>query len=166
MKKQLKLFLEEKYREIIRELGKFRYRIFNKGEKVPGNIFKNLSGINTYNCAVLGTGNTIGICSVQLPWGEQIVIPQGEQVIVARLFRSDGSHGNPHYNADDQLIFPATAGHIFRLARNDAPDHYLEIAKHTNIMSIADAYKLPTENTGPVDKYCERGATVPIQFGQ
>lgn len=162
MKTRLKLFVEKKYREIVKEIGKFRYRIFEKGETVPGDIYKNLSGIDTYNCAVVGTGDTISICSIELPEGEQFVIPKGEQVIVARLLRSDGSHGNPHYNADDQLIFPTMKGNIYRVPIKpwDTPDHI--IPKDVNTTSIADAYKLPAEKSGPVDKYYERGAKLHV----
>ena len=103
-------------------------------------------------------------CSVQIDSAQKLVIPKNEQVIVVRLLRFDDMHGSPHYNADDQIIFPTIDGDIVRLARKDAPDHYIEIAEHTNISSIADAYKLPEFKFGSVDKYSEKGAKLQVEL--
>lgn len=164
MAKIFKLFPEKKYTEIVQEVGLYRYCIYNKDEKVPGGIFNKELSIQNYNCVVAGTGSTLSMYSVQIDPVQKIVIPKDEQVIVIRLLRFDNAHGEPHYNADDQIIFPTIDGDIVRLARKDAPDHYIEITKHTNISNIADAYKLPHQKSGSVDKYSEKGAKLQVEL--
>lgn len=164
MAKIFKLFPERRYKEIIKEVGVYQYHIYDKDESVPGEIFQKELNIQNYNCIVAGTGSTLSMYSVQIDPVHKIVIPKNEQVIVVRLLRFDDRHGTPHYNADDQIIFPTVAGDIVRLARKDAPDHYVEIAQHTNISSIVDAYKLPDNKSGSVDKYTEKGAKLQVEL--
>lgn len=164
MDKLFKLFPENKYKEIVKEVGVYQYCIYDKNESVPGGIFSGELNIQNYNCVVAGTGSTLSMYSVQIDHIQKIVIPKDEQVIVVRLLRFDDKHGSPHYNADDQIIFPTADGAIVRLARKDAPDHYIEIAKHANISSIADAYKLPQNKYGSVDKYSEKGAKLQVEL--
>ncbi|MDD4893981.1 MAG: hypothetical protein PHW54_01535 [Candidatus Omnitrophica bacterium] len=164
MAKIFKLFPENRYKEIVREVGIYQYCIYDKDESVPGGIFNKELNIQNYNCVVAGTGSTLSMYSVQIDPVQKIIIPKGEQVIVVRLLRLDDKHGSPHYNADDQIIFPTIDGNIVRLARKDAPDHYIEIAKHTNISNIVDAYKLPEFKFGSVDKYSEKGAKLQVEL--
>jgi hypothetical protein len=164
MSKIFKFFPEKKYREIIKELGVHRYCIYDKGETIPGDVFSKTLGIEEFNCVVAGTGGTDTIYTIRHPLERQVVIPSGEQVIVVRLLRADHKHGKPHYNADDQIIFPTVDGDILRLSRKDAPDHYLEIAKNANMLTIADAFKLPKDKSGDVEKYTERGAKLHVDL--
>lgn len=164
MVKTFKLFPEKRYKEIVKEVGAYQYHIYDKDELVPGGIFYKELNIQNYNCVVAGTGSTLSMYSVQIDPVQKIVIPKNEQVIVVRLLRFDDKHGAPHYNADDQIIFPTVAGDIVRLSRKDAPDHYVEIAQHANISSIADAYKLPNNKSGSVDKYAEKGAKLQVKL--
>ena len=80
------------------------------------------------------------------------------------FLREDKTHGDLHYNADDQIIFPTTEGHIFRLPRKDAPDHYFTIAGSANMLTIADAYNLPEQKTGPIEQYSEREAKLYVDL--
>ena len=164
MTQKLKLFPEKKYDEILKEVGSFRYVIYEPGESIPGNIFSQSLEIENYNCVVAGTGDTLLPCLLALPTHKNIVIPQGSPVIVVRLLREDRSHGELHYNADDQIIFPTVEGNIFRLSRKDAPDHYLQIAGTANILTIATAYSLPSDKCGPIGQYSERGARLYVDL--
>ena len=164
MDKILELFPEKKYKEIRREVGNYKYCIYEKGEVPPGGIFNRELDIQNYNCVVAASGSTLSLCTINLPLDKQVVIPKDEQVLIVRLLRYDDSHGKPHYNANDQIIFPTIEGNILWLARNDTPDHYLEIVGCTNMFTIADAYNLPTEKSGPIDKYSARGARLHVEL--
>lgn len=164
MSHQLKVFSEKSYTQIINEVGSFRYAIYNQGETVPGDIFSRVLGIEHYNCVVAGTGSTLSLCTLTLPYSKQVVIPQNSPVIVVRLLRADNTHNELHYNADDQIIFPTAEGHIFRLPRKDAPDHYITIAGTANMLPIADAYQLPEQKSGPIAQYSARGAKLHIDL--
>jgi hypothetical protein len=164
MSDKLKIFPEKGYKEILQEVGKFRYAIYDKGETVPGDVFRRTLAIEQYNCVVAGTGSTVSLCALSLPENKQVVIPQNSPVVVVRLLRKDDKHGVVHYNADDQIIFPTEEGNIFRLARKDAPDHYLAIAAVSYTMPVADAFKLPLDKSGPIDKYSARGAKLHLNL--
>lgn len=164
MVKLVKIFPEKKYKEIIEEVGPYRYCIYEKDELIPGGIFSKGLAIQDYNCVVAASGSTTSLCTLQLTLDKQVVIPKDAQVSIVRLLRYDGSHGEPHYNADDQIIFPTIEGNIFRVARRDNPDHYLKIAGSTNMFTIADAYRLPIEKTGPVNKYSAQGAKLHVKL--
>ena len=164
MNPKIKMFPEDKYAQIINEVGSFRYAIYDQGEAVPGDIFSRISGIEHYNCVLAGTGSTISLCTLNLGHNKNVTIPQNSPVIVVRLLREDRTHGNLHYNADDQIIFPTTEGNIFRLPRKDAPDHYLAIASSANMITLADAYSLPEEKTGPIAQYSEKGARLYVDL--
>jgi hypothetical protein len=160
----LKIFPEENFKEIIEEIGPWNYRIYDKGERMPGPVFKRELEIAKYNCVVAGTGCTISDYTMILPQEPEIVIPGGEPIMIIRLLRYDDGHGDPHYNANDQILFPAKSGTIYRLLRNDAPDHFIEIAANSNIASIAEAYNLPEEKSGPVVKYSAKGGKLHIDI--
>ena len=159
-----KIFPEDGYKEILKEVGSFRYAIYDKHEIVPVEIFSRALSIESYSCVVAGTGSTVSLCSLTLPAGNQIVIPQHSPVVVVRLLREDKRHGVLHYNADDQIIFPTIEGNILRIARKDAPDHFLEIAGRAEIGSIAQAYRLPDEKSGPIEKYSAKGAKLHVDL--
>jgi len=160
----LKIFPEKQYREILDEVGSYRYAIYEQDELIPGNLFTKTLGIENYHCVVAGTGDTLSICTLILSNAKEIIIPQGSPVVVVRLLREDLSHGEPHYNADDQIIFPTVGGDIFRLPRKDAPDHFFKIAGTANMLTIADAYHLPEEKSGPITQYSEKGARLHIDL--
>jgi len=158
-----RVFPEKEYKEIISEIGPFHYCIYEKGERLPGNVLPSALPFQDYNCVVAGSGSTLSLCTLKFHQ-EKITIPIGAQVIVTRLLRFDNTHGEPHYNANDQLIFPTTSGNIFRLARNDAPDHYKRIINSTNMLSIADAYQLQESKYGHIAKYGEKGAKLHLEL--
>jgi len=159
----IKIFPEKDYKEIINEIGPFHYCIYEKGEILPGSVLPSTLPFQNYSCVVAGSGSTTSICTLKFNQ-EEIIIPVGAQVIISRLLRFDNSHGEPHYNANDQLIFPTTNGNIFRLARNDAPDHYKKIINNTNMLTIAEAYQLPESKYGPIAKYGEKGAKLHLEL--
>jgi hypothetical protein len=164
MDKLFKPFSEKNYTKIVNEIGSLHYYIYDEGEFIPGNIFSKALKIQNYNCVVAGTGDTTESYIFETRGNENIVIPKNEQVIVVRLLRLDYAHGEPHYNADDQIIFPVHDGRIFRVTRRDAPDHYLKITATANIASVADAYRLPDIKYGPIQNYTENGASLHIKF--
>ena len=104
MANKLDVFSEDSYKEILKEVGPFRYSIYDPGELVPGNIFSKALNLENYNCVVAGTGSTLALCALTLPDSRRIVISKDSPVIVVRLLREDSSHGPLHYNADDQII--------------------------------------------------------------
>ena len=109
----LKIFQEDNFKEMITEIGPWNYHIYDKGESLPGKLLKRDLDITKYNCVVAGTGCTIANYSILCHNQPEIIIPKGEPVMVLRLLRYDDRHGEPHYNANDQIIFPtiSTASH-------------------------------------------------------
>lgn len=160
--KLLRPFREQNYRHIIDEVGPHNYCIYEKGESMPGEILRRELNIGQYNAVIAGTGCAIADYAIWVPHQENIVIPAGEPIMIFRLLRYDDTHGNPHYNANDQLIFPTKAGSVYRLVRNDAPDYFINIISQSNIVSIAEAYNLPEEKSGPVEKYSAKGARLHV----
>jgi hypothetical protein len=164
MSRKLKVFSEKNYTQIINEVGPFRYAIYDRGETVPGDIFSRVLAIEDYNCVVAGTGSTLSLCTLTLPYSKQVVIPKNSPVIVVRLLRADNARGEMHYNADDQIVFPTIEGDIFRLPRKDAPDHYITIAGTANMLTLADAYQLPDQKSGPIAQYSAKGARLYVDL--
>ena len=164
MSKILKPFSEKGYDEIINEVGQFRYNIFDQGEAIPSQVFKKDFNFDYYNCVIAGTGSTLTMCSLDLKLPKKFTIPREASVVIVRLLRYDDSHGDPHYNADDQIIFPTEDGRIWRLARNSAPDHFISIVGSTNLFTIAEAYQLPEEKSGHISQYTEKGAKLHINL--
>lgn len=160
----LRPFPEKDYNRIIREVGIRRYCIYEENEKLPTDTFSRIMEIEQYNCVIAGTGCSAESYTFKSPMEGKIIVPKGEEIIVFRLLRYDNSHGDPHYNANDQLIFPTKKGNIFRLSRNDAPDHFLKITDKANMLSVAEAYKLPEHKHGPIEKYSEKGAKLYIEL--
>lgn len=164
MARILKPFPEKGYNEIIKEVGQFRYKIFEKDEAIPGEIFKETLNFDPYNCVIAGTGSTLALCSLDLGLSERYTIPKGVSVVICRLLRYDNSHGEPHYNADDQIIFPTSDGSIWRLPRKTAPDHYVQIAETADMFTLGDAYHLPKEKSGEIGQYTAQGARLYIDL--
>ena len=166
----LKAFPESSFKEIIEEVGPSNYQIYNKGESVPGSVFKRELNIENYSCVIAGTGCTTAdyriSCNAVFEGNKEpeIVIPGGESIMIVRLLRRDDSHGDPHYNADDQLFFPVKSGVIYRLSRKSAPDHFIKIVANSNIKSIAEAYNLPADKSGPAENYSAKGAKLHIDI--
>jgi hypothetical protein len=159
-----KVFPKNDYKEIIGEIRPYHYYIYEKEERLPGNILPRTLPFSNYNCVVAGSGSALSCCVLKCSPRQEIVIPKDAQVIVTRLLRFDDTHEEPHYNANDQLIFPTISGQIFRLARNDAPDHFKKIIDKSNMSTIADAYQLPEAKYGPIAKYGEKGAKLYIEL--
>ncbi|MBP9855293.1 MAG: hypothetical protein KBD53_10555 [Candidatus Omnitrophica bacterium] len=74
-------------------------------------------------------------------------------MFVGRFLKYDDSHGEPHYNAYDQIVFQTEEGNIFSFARNDAPDHYLGLLECGGVVGVAKAYKFPSRNFGTIEEY-------------
>ncbi|MBW2044308.1 MAG: hypothetical protein JRI96_05405 [Deltaproteobacteria bacterium] len=164
MGNSLKYLKDKQYRDILNEVGRYSYRIFDKDELVPGNIFGGITGHQDYNYVVAGTGATISIYTFTHTLNQNIIIPKDTPLFVARLLRYDDAHGKPHYNADDQIIFQTIKGNILRMSRKDAPDHFIKLTKKANLFTIAEAYKLPNKKSGPVEQYSENGSSLPIEI--
>jgi hypothetical protein len=163
--KALKPFPENKYSEIISEVGKYRYKIFSEGEQIPGGLFQRNFNISNYNCVVAGTGDTLSPFYIDITATlRPIVVPADTPVVVVRLLRYDDAHGKPHFNADDQLIFASEDGSVWRLPRKDAPDHFIQIANTANLLTVADAYQLPDAKEGEVNQYSAKGAKLHINL--
>ncbi|TRZ94942.1 hypothetical protein D4R78_05240 [bacterium] len=160
----MKKFSEQNFKEIIKEVGPWNYHIYDKGESLPGQLLKQDLDIAKYNCVVAGTGCTLANYIVACPNQPKIIIPAGVPIMVFRLFRYDVGHGEPHYNANDQIIFPTKSGDFYRFSRKDAPDHFIKITANSTVRSIADAYNLPEEKSGPVDKYSVKGAKLHVDI--
>ena len=156
----LEIFPEEKYKRMLAEIGPYRYQIFEKNETLPAEFVRALP-IRNYNWVLVGTSSTISAYAFSHE-NLDIIIPAGEQLIVTRLLRYDDGQGKPHYNADDYLIFPTQAGHIFRLKRAHALDHFIEITNIAAMKTLAEAYRLPKEKSGLVQNYSENGASLHI----
>ncbi len=156
------------FRDMIEDVGQRHYCLYEKGEHLPGDALKPSLDIDYYSSVIAGTG-----CSGDsyiITHGKNnpdIVIPKGSPLIVLRLLRYDDSGHNgygPHYNANDQLYFPSKSGDIYRLLRNDAPDHFKTITGSSTLISVADAYNLPDQKRGPVELYLAKGAKLHIEF--
>jgi len=162
----MKIFPEKNFKEIIKEVGPWNYQIYDKGDPLPGQLLKQELNLAKYNCVVAGTGCTIANYSIICPNQPEIIIPKGEPIMVFRLLRYDDKHGEPHYNANDQIIFPTISGDFYRISRKDAPDHFITITANSTITSIAGAYNLPEEKSGPVEKYSAKGAKLHVDVVQ
>lgn len=100
-----------------------------------------------------------------MPYSMQsLVVPRNSEIVVARFLRYDQTHGLPHYNADDQIIFPTKKGDIWRLPRKDPCDHYVSIIDNSTVVNIAHAYRLPEQNKGPLESYTVKGASFLIKL--
>lgn len=160
---KIKKFDEKKYKAILKEVDLGHYQLFLQGEKLPGDLFSKINHISNYSHVIAGTGVTnhqFAITSVNF---SEIVIPKASQVSVVRFLRYDNSHGEPHYNVDDTIIFPDIKGDIYSFHRKDAPDHFIAISGDSHIISIADAYKLSSEKAGTIEQYKEKGASLHIE---
>ena len=51
----LEPFPEKKYQEILKEVGPFRYQIYDKGEILPGNVFSPNLPFTPYHSVLAGT---------------------------------------------------------------------------------------------------------------
>ena len=160
-----KLWNEKKYNKILNEVGEGRYQILYPDDSFISDIFTNLPGSlqDRFTCACITTSATTAIATVDYKC-EGFIIPKGSHVINWRTFRYCEHDRNPHFNADDNIICPDDKGNIWKVSRDDSPDHYISIATWAGLQHIADAYYLPTEPNGPYLQYIENGATVPIKF--
>ena len=156
-------FPEKKYQEILKEVGAYRYQVFDKNEKMPGDVFPIGMPFPTYTNILAGTGDTASDYTFT-DCEPRFTLPKGAQLIVARLLRYDYNRGNPHYNADDYLIFLTQEGNVFRMKRSHAPDHFIRIIDLSQVKPIAEAFHLPDEKAGPVENYGSKGASLHIQL--
>jgi hypothetical protein len=160
---KLKPFPEKHYSEIISEIGQFRYGLFSPDEALPGNIFSKVNGLEDCRYVLAGTGATVSDFVISAIEGNNLIIPKGSQVFVGRFLKYDASHGQPHFNAYDQIVFPTKGGNIFSFARNDAPDHFLEISELSHTRTLSEAYKLPRNKSGTIEEYKNSGASIYVE---
>jgi len=168
-----KPFDEKNYDAIMQWIGKGQYQIIDQHKYLPEGILPEQFAWDPSNFVLAASGATT--CDYSFSYiyktrqgiqkdTQNIVVPSNSEIIIVRLLRYDKTHGPRHYNADDQIIFPTKQGDIFRMSRNDAPDHYLSIVANSTVADIAGAYKLPELNNGPINTYTEKGASLPIEL--
>jgi hypothetical protein len=162
MKIKFNLVPEKNYNEILSEVGAFRYEMFSRDERMPGDLFSRIRGVEDCRHVLVGTGATISNYVFSEIKDKDLVVPKGSQIFVGRFLKYDDSHGLPHYNAYDQIVFPTKGGNIFSFSRNEAPDHLIEIAKLGSVHSLAEAYNLPQNKRGTIEEYKANGASIYI----
>jgi hypothetical protein len=160
---KLKAFPEKKYSEIVSEIGEFRYGLFSPNEALPGDIFSKVTGLEECRYVLAATGATVSDFVISEIKGNDFIIPKSSQVFVGRFLKYDTSHGEPHFNAYDQIVFPTKEGNIFSFARNDAPDHFLEITELSLTRTLSEAYKLPKNKSGTIEEYKNSGASIYVE---
>lgn len=169
----LKHFSDKSYASIMQWVGTGRYQIVDQYKDLPKGIFSQQPAWESPNFVVAASGTTL--CNYSFSYSaisqsverdtQNIVVPKDSEIIVVRFLRYDATHGpSPHYNADDQIIFPTKQGDIYRMSRKDARDHYLTIAENSTVADIARAYKLPRKKSGLINTYTENGASLPIEL--
>lgn len=168
---RIKSYPESSYTKILTEVNPYYYRIYDKNDPVPDEIFKRQLNITQYNFVVACSGTTTSDYHIALATtdglkevGGGIVIPKGCDITVIRLLRHCEHDGTPHFNADDQIIFPAVNGNVYRLNRKDAPDHYIALSGNAGIQDIASAYNLPDDKHGPIKQYSYKGASLHVKL--
>jgi len=154
-----KLFSEQKYTKILKEVGRSSYKIWEPTEPIVSELVPNFKKYQ-FMGVCMGTSSTL---SLDITY-QGYKIPKGSEIIVQRVFRECQHGGTPHLNADDKVFFPIKNGNIMQLSRNDAPDHYVKITTLGGLGGIAAAYHLPHEKAGPINQYSENGALVPIKI--
>lgn len=168
--KDYKLFPENNFTKLMSEIGEYRYRIFEEFESLPNALFQNKLHIENYNCVCASTAATASDYNIVLktPSGDKnisnLFVPQGSPIIVVRLLRYCEHDGKPHYNADDQIIFPTLEGLIYRLSRKNTPDHYIALSEIAGQKDIANAYRLPSEKFGLAKDYKANGAELHVEL--
>lgn len=60
-------------------------------------------------------------------------------------------------------MFPTKGGNIFSFARNDPPDHFLELSELSYTRNLSEAYRLPQNKTGTIEEYKNSGASIYIE---
>ncbi len=167
---RIKLYPEPSYNKLISDIGPYHYQIFEENDPLPDEVFRNQLSIPQYNCILACSGTTTADYNISLATNDgyqqisNIIVPKGHEIMVVRLLRHCEHDGTPHFNADDQVIFPATNGNIYRLSRNDSPDHYITLAGNAGIQDIASAYNLPNDKYGPIDRYSHKGANLHVNI--
>jgi len=161
-------FPEGSFSRLINEIGKSRYRIFEESELLPDGVFRSNFNFQNYNCVFASTASTVSEYNLVLKTTSgddkinNLVIPQGEPIVVVRLLRYCEHDGKPHYNADDQIIFPTRDGLTYRLSRKDTPDHYIALSDIAGQKDIANAYRLPDQKSGMAKDYKAKGAELHV----
>lgn len=160
-----KIWSEQKYKKILEEIGKGNYKIFEPQDSFIPYLYKGLPErfYDRFVGVCLASGTSTYVSNVDFAC-EDIKIARGAQVIVWRTLRYCEHDGCPHLNADDNITFPDDKGNVWKISRNDAPDHYIRIATWAGLGHIAEAYHLPQDKQGTYSEYIENGAEVPIRM--
>ena len=167
---KIRAFPENHFTQLMSDIGESRYKIFEKTELLPDGVFRSNFHFQDYNCVFASTAATASDYNIVLKTagGENkisnLFIPKGNPIIVVRLLRYCEHDGIPHYNADDQVIFPTREGLTYRLSRKNAPDHYIALSGIAGLRDIADAYQLPDQKYGMAKDYKAKGAELHVEF--
>jgi len=153
--KRPKPFEPEKYKNILKEVGEYRYKHFESGDPFLEVILDN---------PPLELESVIAATSAAPTPGyeyEHVPVAAGKQFVLLRLLRRCAHNGTEHYNADDQIIFPDESGNYWRDTRKDSSDHYNRIIDESGeIRNVAEAYGLPREKEGAVENYIPDNASL------
>lgn len=166
----IKIYPESSYTKIVSEINPYYYRIFEENDQMPDEIFETQLNIPLYNLVVACSGTTMADYHISLATKggiqeiDSIVIPKGCDIMVVRLVRHCEHDGTPHFNADDQIIFPGADGNVYRVSRKDAPDHYIALSTSAGIQDIASAYNLPADKYGPIKQFRHKGARLHVEL--
>lgn len=167
---KFKIYPESDFTRLVDDIGISHYKIFEKDELLPGGVFRSNFNFQDYNCVFSSTAATASDYNIVLKTagGENkinnLFVPQGAPIVVVRLLRYCEHDGIPHYNADDQIIFPTLEGAIYRFSRKNAPDHYIALSQTASLQHIADAYRLPDQKYGMAKDYRAKGAELHVEF--
>ena len=154
-----KLFSTNIYSKILKEVGPSSYLFLEPNDRITNELFPRLQELG-FHAVCLSTGDTLETSLIY----RDFTIPKGSEIIMQRVFRYCDHGGTIHLNADDYLYFPVKDGRILYTSRRDAPDHYMCIVSEAGLTPIAEAYQLPVEKQGPIYKYKENGALIPIKM--
>lgn len=167
---KIKPFPKSNFSKLINDIGESRYRIFEESELLPDGVFRSNFNFGNYNCVFASTTATASDYNLVLKTAgaddkiNNLFIPQGNPIIVVRLLRYCEHDGIPHYNADDQIIFPTREGLTYRLSRKNTPDHYIALSEIAGQKDIVNAYRLPNQKYGMAKDYKANGAELYVEF--
>lgn len=155
-----KIVDEKIYTKILKEVNRSSYLIAKEKHPLLQSLWPYMQNTPFYGVC-LGSGSVLETPLIY----HDFEIPARSEILVKRTLRYCNHNGILHLNADDDIIFPTKKGTILRIARKDAPDHYIKIATFGGLEHIADAYRLPEKSAGPIKEYVEGGALFPIMIG-
>jgi len=168
VKKKMSLFDENDYRTLLDEYGSSAYTVIDNICELNPCTITRIPEDQDWKIAVICSGiifedKIIGFQRKDsIDKDETHIVPANSQIILVRYFRECNHDGTPHFNVDDQLIYPCKDGKIYRFARRDSPDHYIELIGASSLTSIGSVYSLPIQKHGEIADYKANGAIYPV----